>query len=103
VRPGKGTTAAGLGWSHQQARKAAVAALVDGEECPLCGWPMYRDQRLDLDHEVPRVHGGGDGPTRLAHSRCNRSAGASMGNRLRGQRRHGGAGQPPARPTSRDW
>lgn len=99
MSPSKGTSAVGLGWSHQKARKAALAALVEGEPCELCGRPMWLSEKLDLDHEVARTLGGKDGRTRLTHASCNRSRGAAMGNRLRRQRPRPVA--PP--PTSRDW
>ena len=97
------TTERGLGWSHQQERAAALAAFVPGAGCPLCGRPMWRSQRLDLDHSVPRAFGG-QGPRRLAHATCNRRAGAILGNQLRGAARRGqpsragrrrGAAAPP--------
>lgn len=108
------TTARGLGYRHQAERRRLLAALVDGVPCPLCGQPMDRAQDLDADHELPRVLGGVSGPLRLAHSRCNRSAGAALGNRLRGQRGRDQAHQerapaPPGwrradgGPVSRQW
>jgi 5-methylcytosine-specific restriction endonuclease McrA len=78
------TTEKGLGWQHQQLRKALLAALVPGSRCPRCGepmWPHFQD--LDLDHAVPRVHGGGNGPRRLAHASCNRRHGAELTNQAR--------------------
>lgn len=80
------TTESGLGWRQQQERAAALGALDPGEPCPLCGYPMYHpEQRLDLDHSVPRALGG-DGPRRLALARCNRRAGGRLGNQLRWRR-----------------
>lgn len=55
-----------------------------GEACPYCGRPVWPGQRLDADHAVPRVLGDAPGPLRWAHARCNRSAGARLGNALRG-------------------
>lgn len=90
------TTRAGLGHSHQVARAAALAALINGSPCPRCGQPMYRTTeaavragclpwmgRLDLDHLVPRVMGGVNGPRLLSHARCNRAAGAHITNLIR--------------------
>jgi len=74
-------------WPHQKARRKAIASLVEGTRCWRCGRPMFRWQDLDLDHVVPVVLGGTDSGTVLAHARCNRSAGATLGNRLRGRRR----------------
>jgi hypothetical protein len=77
------TTQRGLGWSHVRDRRGKMAALRDGEPCPYCGRGMFRGQALELDHYPGRVFGGPQ-VTRLAHARCNRAAGARMGNRLRG-------------------
>lgn len=76
------TTARGLGYAHQQERKRLLP-LAYGKPCPICGQTMLRDQYLDLDHAVPRVFGG-QGPRRITHRSCNRSAGTRLGNQLRG-------------------
>lgn len=75
------------GWAHRQARKAALAALVDGTRCYYCRKPMARWMALDLDHSVPVALGGSGGPTRLVHRSCNSRAGAVLGNRLRSGKR----------------
>lgn len=98
----------GLRWQHQQARQRALAALVEGTPCPLCGRPMSRLQRLDLDHVVPRATGGATGPTRLTHESCNRRRGALLGHQLRGRgvaRRQPRPSRelPPVPKTSREW
>lgn len=102
------SSARGVGWQHSKDRRRLIATLVDGTPCCYCGGPMYRsdadrdlkDQlRLEADHGQPRVLGGTKAD-RLAHARCNRSAGATLGNRLRGARRHGQ--RLPSR-TSREW
>ena len=89
------TTQRGLGAKHQADRKRLLARLRDGTPCPRCGQPMYRWQRLDRDHVVDRALGGTDGPAVLSHQHCNRSAGARMGNQMRGTRGRW--------PTSRRW
>lgn len=71
-----------LGWEHSRARAAMPEPA--GEPCPYCRRPMWRGQRLDADHPVPRVLGDAPVPLRWAHARCNRSAGARLGNALRG-------------------
>lgn len=83
------TTMVGLGWPHQQRRKRAIAALQDGTPCRYCGKPMYRElaRFLDLDHVIPRMAGGADGPCELVHRSCNRRAGAIAGNRMRARKR----------------
>lgn len=105
MSPGRRSADDGLDWAHRKRRAAALEALEEGEPCPLCNQPMYSWQVLDLDHATPRVLGGdGRFDSRLAHGSCNRSAGASLGNRLRGARRRGVAPARLANPrTSRDW
>lgn len=71
------------GGSHQEARRLALAAFKDGSPCWRCQRPMRVGQRLDLDHIRPVVLGGTGGPTALVHARCNRAAGARLGNHLR--------------------
>jgi hypothetical protein len=83
----------GLDYQHQKLRRYLLPRAY-GQPCPLCwGRPwqygdglMWPWQKLDLDHAVPRALGG-QGPRRIVHARCNRRAGAILGNRLRGQRR----------------
>lgn len=79
-----GTTAQrGLGADHQADRKRLLAMHRDGDPCWRCGQPMYKSQPLDRDHIVDRALGGAAGPAVLAHTSCNRSAGAKLGNQLR--------------------
>lgn len=94
----RGTTSqAGYGWAHQKARRALLAAHIDGTPCGMCGHPMYRTDNLHADHTQPRILGGGQAD-RLVHAQCNLRAGARLGNRIRGARRH-------AQPTGhrRQW
>lgn len=112
--PGVGSTASrGYGHAHRKQVALLKAQHVDGMPCPYpwCRKPMYLWQALDGDHySQPRVLGGGL-PDRLAHASCNRSAGATLGNRLRGvRRRMARGGQAEVGPygsgrgtTSRDW
>jgi 5-methylcytosine-specific restriction endonuclease McrA len=86
------TTERGLGYAHQRERKRLLP-LAYGKPCPLCGYVMLKEHKLDLDHSVPRVFGG-KGPLRMCHRRCNRSAGARLGNALR---------RSQALQTSRRW
>ncbi len=79
-RPG-GTTARGYGSGHRRLR-AQLLPLAIGTACPMCGQVMGRDQPLDLDHTTPQALGGGPG-RRIVHARCNRQAGARLGNQLR--------------------
>lgn len=80
------TTKAGLGWAHQKRRGVLLDRHVDGTPCAVCGRPMYRSQRLQADHSVPRALGGTEAD-RLLHGRCNESRGARLGNRMRTRRR----------------
>lgn len=87
------TTQRGYGRAHQDARKAALRDLADGTLCGRCGQPMYRGQRLDLDHTEDRT-----GYRGLAHRGCNRRAGQAKATRQR-------AAQPKRQPAprSRNW
>ena len=82
--PMRSTNERGLGWEHQQERRRQLATA-EGQICWRCGEPMFPSlgQAIDLDHVVSRALGGVNGPRRLAHRRCNRRAGAILGNRLR--------------------
>ena len=76
--------------AHRKER-ARLLPYAYGTDCPMCGLTMYEDQALDLDHATPVVLGGGQVGDRITHAACNRSAGATLGNRMRGNR------------ASRDW
>lgn len=96
------------GAEHRAAARRLKAAMRDGDPCCRCGQPMWRWQLaldrhdirgIDADHyRQARAHGG-HLPDALAHRRCNRSAGATLGNRLRGARRRGQRVGPPAQPA----
>lgn len=92
------TTERGLGAEHQKARRAALKAHRGGDPCGHCGHPMYVDQGLDLDHQVPRALGGEHGPRHLAHAWCNRSAGGRLSGALRRAAR-AAAAQPATTST----
>jgi hypothetical protein len=49
----------------------------------MCGRIMEQGDALDLDHQVPRVLGGVDGPKRIVHRSCNTSEGGKLGASLR--------------------
>jgi sRNA-binding protein len=74
--------------AHRKLRKELLRQAI-GQWCPYwriysgCPGLMLEGQPLDLAHDD--ATGGYLG---LAHSSCNRAAGAAMGNRLRGWRRH---------------
>lgn len=79
------------GYDHKL-RRAALLPLAYGKRCPgKCGRIMTRGMALDLDHSVPLILGGTVGD-RIICASCNRSAGATLGNRVRNGTHH-----------SRDW
>lgn len=93
--PAHNRNATTYGSAHQREAARLKRHLQDGDPCCRCGDPMYRWQ-LDLDrndingidadhHEQARILGG-QLPDALAHRRCNRAAGARLGNQLRGQK-----------------
>jgi hypothetical protein len=88
-------------YAHRKLRKALIPYAI-GRPCELCGVVMNRPgvgpkwtSELDLDHVVPRAMGGFDGPKRIVHASCNRSAGSRLGARLRRSRK------PPEAPP--EW
>lgn len=100
-RPG---TARNRGYdaAHDRAVAQLFRELVDGARCPRCGRPMFRDAaqnfdgaKLEGDHFGQPLALGAGLPDTLAHRRCNRSAGARLGNQMRGARRHGQPMQVP--------
>lgn len=90
------------GWGHNAERKRLLAELrrKGGAPCPRCGKAMdpQRPALLDVGHVVDVALGGGDGPRRLEHSACNRSAGAAAGNRRRGGAPRADAQHEPSPP-----
>jgi hypothetical protein len=85
----------GYGPAHQAQRRAAIKALIDGDPCARCDGPMYRDQRLELDHNDDRTAYLG-----LSHRRCNQLAAAKKGGMVTSMRKR--ARIEPL-PTSRNW
>ena len=85
---------------HRKARKTLLPYAI-GTYCPCgmsgcthgCDGLMSNPARMDCDDIVPIVLGGTHDITnkRIICSHCNRSAGATLGNQLRGWR------------ASRDW
>jgi hypothetical protein len=98
TRPGN-TTDRGYGWTHQQARRDAIKALVDGTLCGHCRQPMWRAQSrlLDLDHTDDRTAYRG-----LAHRGCNRRAGQAKA-RQRGQHQRERERTTREVRSSRNW
>ena len=83
----------GYGHLHRAARAAAIAAWQPGQPCARCGQPITRlwmtDRRGRTVSAVDLGHVDGSGKTLyqgLEHRRCSRSAGAALGNRMRGMR-----------------
>lgn len=84
----------GYGYAHRRIRKAWAPVVAAGHAiCPRCRTPIYPGQRWDLGHTDDRT--GYTGPE---HTHCNRSAGATLGNRTR-RRRH----RARSPYTSRAW
>lgn len=46
--------------------------------CPLCQRPIPPESRRSLHHLVPRLRGGGNGPTVLLHQICHNEIHAAM-------------------------
>ena len=67
---------------RHQASAGRVCQFAYGKPCVRCGRPMLPDQPLDLDHRDD-----GNGCAGFAHSHCNRSAGAKLGNAMRSVKR----------------
>lgn len=91
------------GRRHQVKRDAAMALLVDGSPCEVCGLGRYRDRErnpdgrsLHLDHVVSVAEGGQNGPTRLVHARCNESRGGRQGAAITNARKKGFLWSPQA-------
>ena len=106
--PARDRDPAAYGWAHRKRTAQLKAAMHDGDPCARCGRPMRRDQLhlIDGDHVgTPRALGG-DLPDALSHRSCNRSHGATLGNRMRGAwgrtRARRGHTQAGIR-TSRSW
>lgn len=87
----------GLGHEHRADRRQELALLAasPSQPCPRCAAPMYATPaearqaglpptfwHVDLDHYPGRIFGGPQ-VKRLMHRHCNRSSGATTGNRLR--------------------
>lgn len=88
--PRHGTSATrGYGHAHRTRTRQLKDAMRDGDPCCRCQRPMYRAElpHIDGDHHGRARILGGELPDALAHRSCNRSAGATLGNRLRGARR----------------
>lgn len=78
------------GARHRRIRDEMIRNMPNGAECCRCHRPMFRTQKLELDHDdddLTRYNG-------LAHASCNHRAGAVKGNRARGRVRHRGRPRP---------
>jgi hypothetical protein len=73
----------GYGREHQRLRREVGRVVASGQaRCAICGKPIAPGARFDLDHTPDRSAYRGP-----AHVSCNRSDGASRGNRMRAGRR----------------
>ena len=92
------TSQRGLGASHQRARRVLLAKLQDGDPYARCAskgiyhamFTRYA-RLLEVDDFPGRVFGGPQTKA-LSWRRCNRQAGAIVGNKLRGLRRKAASG-----------
>jgi hypothetical protein len=73
----KGTIARGYGATHRTTRRALLPTAY-GSPCTRCGRLILVGDAIDLDHTDDRTAYLG-----FAHATCNRSAGATLGNRVR--------------------
>lgn len=77
------------GQGHRRYREALLAALRgnEGALCPRCGKSLGSDPaKLHLGHVRNAVDGGGKGPRRLEHAKCNTSAGGIRGSTYKPKR-----------------
>ena len=102
TKPRRSAAERGYGPDHQKRVKAAKAAWRPGQPCARCGQPIISltmvDRRGLTVSAVDLGHVDGSGKTAYAgleHRYCSRSAGAAMGNRMRGLTRQWA--------TSRQW
>lgn len=60
--------------------RASIAAVQLGGPCGYCHAPVLASQIWELDHAIPRAHGGSDDPAnlRIVHRLCNRRAGIKL-------------------------
>lgn len=73
------------GRADQRARAALAAYVASGLAiCPRCRTPIRPDDEWDTGHVTDLALGGDPaGPVEAEHRRCNRSAGARLGNSIR--------------------
>ena len=93
-RPRLSAAERGYGPPHRKRVEAAKAAFVPGQPCARCGQPIWHLTRIKPDGSRESIvdlgHVDGTGKTQyqgLEHRRCSRSAGATLGNRMRGMMR----------------
>jgi hypothetical protein len=81
----------GLDYAYDQARKALLSRLRDGEEaCPFCHRPMFKSERLSADHFPPRSVAqrlGVASVLRPCHLKCNVRDGQRLGGEVSAARR----------------
>src|SRR5688572_16739064 len=70
---------------HRNEREAALPEAYF-TPCPRCDEPMLPGQALDWGHSKDRALFPDAKADRVEHARCNQSAGAALGNRLRTDR-----------------
>lgn len=69
------------GAEHQQRREELLPDAY-GKPCPRCKLPMLRGQDLDLGHSTDLALDPNAVGDRIEHTRCNRSDGAELKQRI---------------------
>ena len=94
TRPRLSAAERGYHYRHRKLVTAARAAWRPGQPCARCGQPIWQLSRVlpngKTESLVDLGHVDGSGKTMyqgLEHRHCSRSAGARMGNRMRGRQR----------------
>ena len=92
--PRRSSAERGYDHEHRKLRNVHLAAFKPGQACARCGQPItslwMTDRRGRRVSSVDLGHVDGSGKTQyqgLEHRHCSRSAGSTMGNRMRGMRR----------------
>jgi hypothetical protein len=60
------------GRDHRR-RRSELLPHAWGTRCPLCGEPMLKTQRLELDHSIPLALDPASKGDRIVHEKCNRA------------------------------
>lgn len=80
AKPKTKTTAKGLGWVHQQARRVLMSKHSNGTKCEWCGRPMYDDanRHKNFDHQ-PGSTNPNSGKLHADHREMSRAQALQLG------------------------